>query len=151
MNRDKGSSVETKVHQLNRDKGSSVCLYLLTMAYCIPINTMKYLDLFDDIPHKYIKNIIDKDDEYIDVDITDLECDRIAWCNTQFTFKLDINVSGGSLPLMVEKTFKRVLHYNNSSGIALTIMNIQDEEDDDEEDDEEDEDNKDEDNEDDAI
>lgn len=113
------------------------------MAYSVLMTTLKYLDLFDDIPYKYVKNIIDDDYEDFDVDIEHLECDQIAWCETKFTFKLSVDVSGGSMPLMVEKTFEKVLHYNCSSGFALTIMEIQNENEyEDDDDNEEDNDNE---------
>ncbi len=49
------------------------------------LSTIKYLDLLDDVPYKIIKIMIneddeDNDDETYNVEITDLECDRVGYC-----------------------------------------------------------------------
>jgi len=73
---------------------------------CIPLATAKWLELFDDIPYKYVKKLLEKnidEDEYeLQVEIEDLPPFGNR-CKTSFTFTLDINVSGGFLPLMVRK------------------------------------------------
>ena len=93
------------------------------------LSTIKYLDLLDDVPYKIIKIMIDEDDEdngedTYDVEITDLECDRVGYCKTQFKLTLPVNISQGTLPLYVKKTFTSVKEYNNSSGIALTLSDL---------------------------
>jgi len=94
---------------------------------CLQLSTIEYLDLLDDIPYKYIKKMIHEDDEDdYDVEITDLKCDRIAYCKTQFKLTLRIDISQGSLPIYVDKTFTIVKEYNNSSGIALTMLDLYD-------------------------
>ena len=94
----------------------------------LKLSTIEYLDLLDDIPYKYIKNMIHEDDEDdYDVEITDLKCDRIAYCKTQFKLTLRIDISQGSLPIYVDKTFTIVKEYNNSSGIALTMLDLYEE------------------------
>jgi hypothetical protein len=86
-------------------------------ANCLKLSTIQYLDLLDDIPYKYIKNMINEDDEDdYEVEITDLECDRIAYCKTQF-----------KLTLRVNKTFTIVKEYSNSSGISLTMLDLYEE------------------------
>ena len=98
---------------------------------CLQLSTIEYLDLLDDIPYKYIKNMINEDDEDdYEVEITDLDCCRIAYCRTQFKLTLRINVSQGSLPIYVDKTFTIVKEYNNSSGIALTMLDLYEEDND---------------------
>ncbi len=68
------------------------------------VSTMKYLNLFDDIEYKYIKDIINNDDDDIndeddiEVEIKDLYCDldsefydeegRGCLCQTQFKFSI---------------------------------------------------------------
>jgi len=106
---------------------------------CLKMEQIDYLDLFDDIPYKYIKNII-KDEYYeLEVEITDLECDRVAWCKTKFEFELEINISQGSLPLYNNKKFSKVIEYNTSSPMMLFMLDLQikDEEESSEEEDEE--------------
>jgi len=96
---------------------------------CLRLSTIKYLDLLDDVPYKIIKIMIneddeDNDDETYDVEITDLECDRVCYCKTQFKLTLPVNISQGTLPLYVKKTFTTVIEYNTSSGIASTILDL---------------------------
>jgi len=94
---------------------------------CLQLSTIEYLDLLDDIPYKYIKKMIHEDDEDdYEVEITDLKCDRIAYCKTQFKLTLRIDISQGSSSLYVDKTFTIVKEYNNSSGIALTMLDLYD-------------------------
>ena len=93
------------------------------------LSTIKYLDLLDDVPYKIIKIMIneddeDNDDETYNVEITDLECDRVCYCKTQFKLTLPVNISQGTLPLYVDKTFTTVIEYNTSSGVALTILDL---------------------------
>ena len=102
---------------------------------------MKELDLFDDIPYKYIKNIIEEDgDEMMDVDIEDLDCDRIAYCKTCFTFEIS---QGKTYTWDTEDTYKKFVvekEYNNSSAYALLMCNLHVEDEEDEEDSDDDED-----------
>ena len=109
------------------------------MSYtnCLMIGQMKELDLFDNISYKYIKDIIKHDDDDIEVEIEDLECDRVAWCNTRFTFKLNIDVSGGSMPIIVEKEYVVEKEYNNSSPYALMMIELYEEEEEEEEEEDE--------------
>ena len=123
------------------------------MSYTNNINyyTIDYLDLFDDIPFKYVKSIVTffnkNEDEWFDfdfeVEIEDVECDRVAWCATKFTFDLKINVSEGAMPLWVTKTFVVVKEYNGSSAMAMYIgehlFNEEEETDEDEDEDEDEE------------
>jgi hypothetical protein len=100
---------------------------------CLQLPTIEYLDLLDDIPYKYIKKMIHEDDEDdYEVEITDLESNRVAYCKTQFKLTLRIDISQGSLPIYVDKTFTIVKEYNNSSGIALTMLDLYEEDNEDE-------------------
>ena len=99
----------------------------------LKLSTIEYLDLLDDIPYKYIKKMIHEDDEDdYDVEIMDLESERVAYCRTQFKISLKIDISQGSSPIYVDKTFTIVKEYNNSSGIALTMLDLYEEDSDDE-------------------
>jgi len=88
------------------------------------ISQMKELDLFDDISYKYIKNIINNEDDDIEVEIEQLDCDRGCYCKTRFTFELSINVSGGCMPIMVDKKFVVEQEYNSSSVYALMMSEL---------------------------
>ena len=99
----------------------------------LQLSTIEYLDLLDDIPYKCIKKMIhEDDDDYYDVEIMDLESERVAYCRTQFKISLKIDISQGSSPIYVDKTFTIVKEYNNSSGIALTMLDLYDSDSDDE-------------------
>lgn len=96
------------------------------------VSTMKELDLFDNIPYKYIKNIINEDDEAIDVVIRDLDCDTIGYCKTRFTFE----ISQGK----TDKKFVVDIEYNNSSCFGMLMSGLYNDNDDDEEEEEEEDD-----------
>ena len=104
---------------------------------CLMVSQMKWLNLFDDIFYKNIKDIIDEDEDDIEVEIKDMDCDRVAWCKTSFTFTLKINVSGGSLPIWTEKKYTVEKEYNGSSAMALYIMDLYNEDCEEEEEEEE--------------
>mgnify|MGYP003628373321 FL=1 len=95
------------------------------MAYTkyLTIETMKKLDLFDNISYKHIKDIINNDDDGIDVSMEDVECERIAYCKTRFAFKIDLGSGNGILNV----DFQR--EYNTSSPFALMIMEIEENDD----------------------
>ncbi len=105
----------------------------MTYTNSLQLSTIEYLDLLDDIPYKYIKKMIhEDDDDYYDVEIMDLESERVAYCRTQFKISLKIDISQGSSPIYVDKTFIIIKEYNNSSGIALTMLDLYEEDSDDE-------------------
>ena len=79
------------------------------------IEQMKKLDLFDDIPYKYIKNIINSDEEAIDVVIEALDCDIIAYCKTRFTFEILQDADNKYAKFVVET------EYNGSSAFAMLM------------------------------
>ena len=101
------------------------------------VSMMKYLDLFDNISYKYIKDIINNDDDYIDVEIERLDCDRECYCKTRFTFK----ISQGKVYVWdTEDTYKEFVvekEYNDCSAYALMMLGLYDESDDEESDEEE--------------
>ena len=106
----------------------------MTYTNSLQLSTIEYLDLLDDIPYKYIKKMIHEDDEDdYDVEIMDLESERVAYCRTQFKISLKIDISQGSSPIYVDKTFIIIKEYNNSSGIALTMLDLYEEDSDDSE------------------
>ena len=104
---------------------------------------IEYLGLFDDLPYKYVKSIInccktdeDKMEYDFEVDIEDLDAVNDWTCSTSFTFTLKIDVSRGSLPLMVDKKFVVIKEYNSSSPMAMYICeNLYEEEEEEEEED----------------
>ena len=100
---------------------------------------MKKLDLFDNISYKYIKDIINDDDYDIEVEIKDFECDRIAYCKTQFTF---------SIPQLIDERFGEKYYeykkfvveneYNTSSPFALMMCELYEDDEEEEEEEEDD-------------
>jgi len=104
---------------------------ITTYTNWLMISQMKDLGLFDNIIYKHIKNIINRNDsDEMEVEIEDLECDRNCWCKVQFTFELSIDVSGGCMPIMIDKKFVITKEYNGSSAYALMMLQLQDEIDD---------------------
>ena len=106
---------------------------------CLYLSQMKYFDLFDDIEYKYIKNIINLDEETdFEVEIEDIydeDTNDYRTCKTQFTFTLEINISGGSLPSMCKKKFVVVNTYDESSQMAMVLIDLKNDEESEEEDD----------------
>jgi hypothetical protein len=89
---------------------------------CITLEQMEWLELFDEMPYKVVKKIVKLHDETdFEVDIEDLPNDGCCMCSTSFTFKLEIDISQGSLPLMVEKEYCVIKEYNGSSPMAMFI------------------------------
>ena len=122
------------------------------MTACVSLEWMKYLDLFDDIPYRFLKNIIHEDDDYtFDIEIEGLESeedDLPCMCRTKITFTIELPENG-------EKTFSYILRYNGSSCVAAHISNVElyndeeDEEDEEDNDEDDEEDNDDDDDDDD--
>ena len=83
------------------------------MAYTksLMIETMKKLDLFDDLPYKYIKDVINNDDDYIDVSMEDVECERPGYCKTRFAFKIDMGVDNGILNVDFQREYSSCGYY----------------------------------------
>ena len=106
---------------------------------CLLVSTMKKLDLFDNISYKYIKDIINEDDYDIEVEIERLDCDRVAWCKTQFTF---------IIPQLIDERFGEKYYkykkfvveneYNSSSAFALMMLELYEDDEEEEEEEEED-------------
>ena len=100
---------------------------------------MKELDLFDNISYKYIKNIINNDDDDIEVEIEDLDCDTEGWCKTRFTFEIS---QGKVYKWDTEDTYKKFVvekEYNSSSPYALMMCELDTDEEDEEDEEEEEE------------
>ena len=55
---------------------------------CLTIETMKRLDLFDNLKYHEVKDFVDREDDDIEVEITDLECDKEGYKKTKFKFDL---------------------------------------------------------------
>ena len=98
----------------------------------LDVSQMKWLNLFDDIPYKHIKDIINEDDDAIYVEIEDIpvEDDPCGYnkCKTKFIFELKINVSGGSLPLYRDEKFTVIKEYDSSSQYGMYMCDLWEEE-----------------------
>ena len=93
----------------------------------ITISKVKYLGLFKGIPHKYLKNIYDDDDdEFMEVEIEDFEAEKQReWeCSTRFKFELPYGDGKWA-------TITSEITYNTSSPIALTMCELINEDEDD--------------------
>jgi hypothetical protein len=104
---------------------------------CLTIGQMKEMDILDNVPYKYFKNLHDDDD--IEVDIyfdEDDDDDRPTYTNAVFKFDLKYDCSMGSLPLYTTKHFKVKINYNTSSAFALFMCSIREDTDDEDEEDE---------------
>lgn len=99
------------------------------------IGTMKDMNLFDDIDYKYIKNIINDDEDEIKIEIKTMDCDRVAYCKTKFTFCIPqlIDQSFGE-KFYRDMEFTVIKEYNGSSMFALMMINLEEDEEDEEED-----------------
>jgi hypothetical protein len=102
---------------------------------CLTLEQMEYLDLFDNIPYKVVKKIVKMDDDTdFEVEIKDLPHDDYNKCSTSFKFTLEIDISDGCLPLMVEKHYCVIKEYDGSSPMAMFIgENLVEEEEEEEE------------------
>ena len=89
---------------------------------CMTLEQMEWLDLFDEIPYKVVKKIVKLHDETdFEVEIEDLPNDDYKMCSTSFTFKLEIDISQGCLPLMVKREYCVIKEYHSSSPMAMFI------------------------------
>ena len=79
------------------------------------------------------------DDTDFEVEIKDLPNDCGYMCSTSFTFKIEIDISQGSLPLMVVKEYCVIKEYNSSSEMGLFILTLVEEDDEDHDEEEEEE------------
>ena len=105
---------------------------------CISIEKALYFDLFDDIPYKWLKLIldpsIDREEYDFEVEIEDLPCARIAFCITKFTFDLRMvdDIRFGVTHYKTA-TVTKTIEYNNSSELAMTLCDMKEEEEEEEE------------------
>jgi|TARA_R110002153_G_scaffold50392_1_gene141806 hypothetical protein len=89
---------------------------------CLTLEQMEYLDLFDNIPYKVVKKLVKLHDETdFKIEIKDLQHDDYNKRFTSFKFTLEIDISQGSLPLMVEKHYCVIKEYDGSSPMAMFI------------------------------
>jgi len=89
---------------------------------------MKWLNLFDDVPYKFVKEYNDDDD--VEVDIEDIEFTGLNRCETHFTFRLSIN---GGMPVCNNRRFIVVKEYDSSSAYAAFMSDLWEDEYDEEE------------------
>lgn len=88
---------------------------------CLPFEyMMNDLELFDEVPYKYLAKYYEQDD--MEVQIIDLECDRVGWCKTLFKFTLESNKS--------EKEFETILEYRYGGELSIGLMSCYKDDDD---------------------
>ena len=110
---------------------------------CINITDALWFDLFDEVPYKWLKEVLDKKmdwDEYdFEVEITDVPATRTGqqYCATKFKFDLRWNdETWFGEKKWKTKTFTKTIEYNGSSPVALKLCGMTDESDEEEEDEE---------------
>ena len=106
-----------------------------------------YLGLFDDIPYKYVKSIVNENKNVEDwlefefeVEIEDVKCVHEYYCSIKISFKLEIGWDGlvtKSGDELVTKSFEVIKEYTGSSPMAKYIGENLYYEDEDEDEDEE--------------
>ena len=104
--------------------------------YCmgLSIKWMKNLELFDNIPYKYIKDVIYDDLENnryplaLEVEIKELDCDKIGYCKTQY--KINIPQMGEN----DDEEFTIIKEYSNCGYYALLMIDLNKDEDEEDED-----------------
>jgi hypothetical protein len=89
-----------------------------TMEKSLTISQMKHLDLFDEIPYKFCKNIDDEDE--LDVEITEVDPDVEYRTKYQFVFELSHN-DGDHI---VKKQFTHTFQYAGGSIYCLAMDEI---------------------------
>ena len=106
---------------------------------CISIETALYFDLFDDIPYKWLKLIldpsVDREDYDFEVEIEDIPVEEVIEgffrtspdCRTTFTFELRMvdYVRLGETHYKT-KTFTKTIEYGGSSAFAMTLCGMKD-------------------------
>ena len=100
------------------------------VGYTISLDDAKYLDLFDDVPYKYLKDCYvndntDKNDDFLDIEIIDLPCDKIAYAYVKIIFEIRFicEIRFGET-FYKEFLYEKCIEYNNCSGVALKLMEI---------------------------
>ena len=120
---------------------------------CISIEKALYFDLFDDIPYKWLKLIldpsVDREEWDFEVEIEDIPVEKEVEgffitspdCRTTFTFELKMvdYVRFGETHYKT-KTFTKTIEYGCSSGFAMTLGDMVRDDDTEEEEEEEEED-----------
>ena len=92
---------------------------------CLNMEQIDYLGLFDDIPYGQFKHFIKEESYELEVKITDLECLRVPLCKTKFEFYLPMSTTRGSTTIVREEKFEVIIEYNNSSPMALFIIDLE--------------------------
>jgi len=105
---------------------------------CINITDALWFGLFDDVPYKWLKEVLDKKmdwDEYdFEVEITDVPLERElgevmegGLCATKFDFELRWNDEiWGSEKKWKTQTFTKIIEYNCSGEVALKLCKMDD-------------------------
>lgn len=90
-----------------------------TYEHKIKISQAKQLDLLDDVEYKYLKNIINDDDKYFDVDITYYGVEKVYYDFYIIRFTFDKKKVGYGVGLYIEefsakdKLMKDIYKFNN--------------------------------------
>ena len=101
----------------------------------IDITDALYLDLFDDINYKWLKEVLnpnmDKDEYDFEVEIEDLPFERKGYITTQFTFELRMLYDERfGEKYYHTKSFTKILEYTPNSPLGISISNMYEEDED---------------------
>ena len=110
----------------------------MTYSNHISVTQALYFDLFDDIPHKWLKEVLnpknDNNEYYFEIEIEDLEHDKEAYGKVKFTFYLTMEYDECfGKKYYYSKKYEKIIEYKISSGIALALMELNEEEEEEEE------------------
>lgn len=97
-----------------------------TMNKSLTIYQMKQLDLFDEVPYKFVEDYIRDDDSEVDVEITEMEpipdVDIPYRTKYQFEFELSHHTHDGNH--IVKKQFTHTIQYAGGSTYGMLMCDI---------------------------
>lgn len=93
-----------------------------TMKKCLTICQMTHLDLWDEIPYKWIEDYIDDEDRDMEVEITQVDTDVEYRTKYQFVFELQHHTRDGNH--ILKKTFTSTVQYACGSTYGMVMGEI---------------------------
>ena len=126
-----------KYNFVNLKEGNTSKTNKVKMGYTNVINITDalYLDLFDDINYKWLKEVLDPNmdrDEYdFEVEIEDIPFQHTGYITTNFTFELRmLNYERFGRKYYHTKSFTKIFEYTPNSPLGISISNMYEEDED---------------------